>query len=325
METRRSFVLALAGLLMTFGLMADPARADALAGTVKSIDAGAGRLVVTEAGTGRDVDVTVSNLTMIRTATGRGLGLIELRPGDGVGIAHVGGVASQVIVNPLPLTGTVSSVDPAKRTLVVTELGTDKNINLTVTDQTVIQTNAGKGLVLSEVRTGDSLGIVRDGPVATRIMVSQAPWKGLIHSVDVPAKKIVVTEEGTDRSIPVTFNDETKIESTDGKTLELKDLKQGDGVSITHTGDIAEKVLVNVKPEELTGHVKTVGADLKTLVVTETATGTDVTVVINDRTTIVTTASKNLEFKDLKKGDGVGIAHHGGVAEKIVVNVRPVR
>jgi len=325
MVTRRSFVLTLASLLTTFGLMVDPAWADALSGTIKTIDAGAGRLVVTEAGTNRDVDVMVNNLTVLRTATGRALGLNELRPGDGVRIAHVGGVASQVIINPLPLTGTVASVDPAKRTLVVTEMGTDKNINLTVTPQTVIQTNAGRGIPLSEIRTGDSLGIVRDGPVATRIMVSQAPWKGLIDSVDVPAKKIVVTEAETDRSIPVTFNDETKIESTDGKSLELKDLKQGDGVSITHTGDVAEKVLVNVKPEQLTGHIKTVGADMKTLVVTEMATGTDVTMVINDRTTIVTTAGKNLEFKDLKKGDGVGIAHHGGVAEKIVVNVRPVR
>jgi len=39
----------------------------------------------------------------------------------------------------------------------------------------------------------------------------------------------------------------------------------------------------------------------------------------------VTTNGKDLRFQDLKRGDGVGIDHHGGVADRIVVNVKPVR
>jgi hypothetical protein len=325
MKTRRSFLLTCAVALALLGLGSDLARAAGLAGTIKSVDAGAGRLVVTETGTNRDVDVTVNNLTVIMTGTGRVLNVQDLRAGDGVGIAHVDGLASQIVVNPMPLTGIITSVDLDKRVLVVTEMGTDQNVTLAVDPRSVIQTNAGKVIPLSELRKGDSVGIAHDRKVAMKILVSQAPWKGLVESVDIPAKKLVVTEAGTDRSIPVTINDQTRIEAVGGKELALKDVKQGDGVSITHTGDVAETIVVNSKPEELTGHVKTVGADMKTLVVTQMPNGTDVTVVINDSTTIVTTDGKNLAFKDLKRGDGVGIAHHGGVAEKIVVNVKPVR
>ena len=58
---------------------------------------------------------------------------------------------------------------------------------------------------------------------------------------------------------------------------------------------------------------------------TLTGTTTDVTVAVNDQTTIVTTAGKTLKIKDLKEGDGVGIAHTASVAKKIMVNVKPPR
>lgn len=325
MITCRSFVLALATALALCGLTAASARAAALAGHIKSLDADANRLVVTETGTGRDVDVTVTDRTWIMTGTGRVIGFSQLRPGDGVGIAHVNGVATQVVVNPMPLTGVISAVDPIKRTLDVKEMGTDQDVHLTVNAGTIFETTSGKGIALGELRPGDSVGVSHDGGVATRILVSQAPWRGVVELVDVGANKLVLSQEGTDRSISVTINDQTKIQTNEGKELELKDVKQGDGVSVTHTDDVAETIRVSVKPEELTGHIKTVGADMKTLIVTQMGTNADVTVMINDSTTIVTTDGKALAFKDLKKGDGVGIAHHGGVAQKIVVNVRPVR
>jgi Cu/Ag efflux protein CusF len=76
---------------------------------------------------------------------------------------------------------------------------------------------------------------------------------------------------------------------------------------------------------QLTGHVKSVDVDAKRLVVTETGTVTDVGVTVTDQTPITTMAGKDLEIKDLKQGDGVAIAHNGGVASKIVVNVKPQR
>jgi Cu/Ag efflux protein CusF len=147
---------------------------------------------------------------------------------------------------------------------------------------------------------------------------------GVVSKVDLDAKKIDVTPEGKQLTVAVTVNAQTEIVSSAGKKLELKDLKAGDGLGIAHTGNLASKIVVNVKPSELTGHVKSVGANLKTFVVTETGTDTDVTVAVNADTVISTTDGKKLELKELKKGDGVGISHVNSVASKVVVNVKPV-
>lgn len=147
---------------------------------------------------------------------------------------------------------------------------------------------------------------------------------GIVSSVDAEAKKIAVTPTGKQLNIDVTVNDQTEIVSSAGKKIELKELKAGDGLGVAHTSGLATKIVVNVKPAELTGHVKSIGATLKTFVVTETGTETDVTVAINADTSIATTAGKKIELKDLKKGDGVGISHVNSVATKVVVNVKPV-
>jgi Cu/Ag efflux protein CusF len=147
---------------------------------------------------------------------------------------------------------------------------------------------------------------------------------GIVKSVDVEAKKLVVTPTGKESTVDVVVNDKTLMKTESGDAIALKELKAGDGVGIAHKGGLALNILVAVKPSELTGHVKSVGANLKTFVVTETGTTTDVTVAISPETSIVTTDGKKLELKELKKGDGVGIAHTNSLAAKIVVNVKPV-
>ena len=147
---------------------------------------------------------------------------------------------------------------------------------------------------------------------------------GIVSSVDLEAKKIAVTPTGKQLNVDVTVNDQTEIVSSSGKKMELKELKTGDGLGVAHTAGLASKIVVNIKPAELTGHIKSIGANLKTFVVTETGTDTDVTVAINSDTTIATTAGKKIELKELKKGDGVGISHINSVASKVVVNVKPV-
>ncbi len=147
---------------------------------------------------------------------------------------------------------------------------------------------------------------------------------GIVSSVELEAKKIVVTPTGKQLNIDVTVNDQTEIVTSSGKKMELKELKTGDGLGVAHTAGLASKIVVNIKPAELTGHVKSINANLKTFVVTETGTNTDVTVAINADTSIATTAGKKIEMKELKKGDGVGISHVNSVASKIVVNVKPV-
>jgi hypothetical protein len=147
---------------------------------------------------------------------------------------------------------------------------------------------------------------------------------GIVSSVDVEGKKIVVTPTDKETTVDVLVNDQTVITTEAGTALQVKDLKSGDGLGIAHTGGLATKILVAPKPSGLTGHVKSVGTNLKTIVVTETGTTTDVTVAIKPDTTILTVKGKKLGLKELKKGDGVGISHINSVASKVLVNVKPL-
>ena len=147
--------------------------------------------------------------------------------------------------------------------------------------------------------------------------------KGHISSVNSDARTLVVTDPATGKDVDVTVNDQTVIRSASGKTLKVDDLKQGDGVGIAHARGVASEIVVNPKADELTGHVKLVAANLKSFVMTDDATKTEYTVKVNEKTTIATSAGKKLKMSELKKGDGVGISHQGGLASKIVVNVRP--
>ena len=148
---------------------------------------------------------------------------------------------------------------------------------------------------------------------------------GVVHSVDVEAKKLVVTPTDKEKPVDLKVDDRTEFATESGDPIKLQELKAGDGVGIVHKDGLASKILVAVKPAELTGHVKSVGANLKTFVVTETGTTTDVTVAITPETSFVTTTGKKLGLKELKKGDGVGISHVNSVASKVIVNVKPAR
>ena len=145
---------------------------------------------------------------------------------------------------------------------------------------------------------------------------------GIVHSVDVDGKKLVVTPTGQETTTEVTVSDQTEITTEAKNAYSFKDLKAGDGVGIVSNGGVATKIVVAVKPSELTGHIKTVKKDAKTFVVTETGSTTEVTVAITKDTSIVDTKGKKLELKDLKKGDGVGISHFNSVATKVLVNVK---
>ena len=75
MKSHRSFVPALAGVLVAFGVTAAPAPAPAqLTGQVKSVDTDANKLIMTETGTGTDYAIAVNGQTLVlTTARGRRL------------------------------------------------------------------------------------------------------------------------------------------------------------------------------------------------------------------------------------------------------------
>jgi len=244
-------------------------------------------------------------------------------------------VAFGVMAAPAPanaqLKGHVKSVDTAANTVIVTETGTGTDYPIAVTGQSMVVSTAGKPLTLKDLRKGDGVSVSLFGNVASKIVVAPTRITGVVRSVDADAKRLVLRETGAEgeagagKDITMRVDDQATIVTTDGKTVQLGDLRQGDGVSITREGDLAQRIEVNPKPDELTGFVKSVSADLRTFVVTETGTTKDITVAVNDQTTIVTTEGRTLHMRDLKEGDGVGISHIASLAKKIVVNVKAPR
>ena len=132
----------------------------------------------------------------------------------------------------------------------------------------------------------------------------------------------MVRSEG-DAELAFDLGDLATIVTKEGKTLKVADLKQGDSVMITRDGKVVQRVEVIPKPQEITGHVKSIAANYKTFVVTETGTKRGITVAVDENTKIENTEGKSLTIKDLKVGDGVGIAHEASVAKSIKVNLRP--
>lgn len=223
------------------------------------------------------------------------------------------------------LVGVVKSVDTEAAKFVVAEKTTDRTFDVAVTADTAIRSAGGRALTLKGLKKGDGVGITLFNGVATAIAVDQAPLLGVVESIDLDGKKFVLDEQGTDRDVTIALGPTTTIETPDGKLRTLTQLKTGDGVSVTFNGADVAMVVVNVKPTELTGHVKSVAADLKSIIITEVGTKTEVKVAVTPRTAIVTGEGKTLELRQLKKGDGVGIAHDASVASKIVVNPAPPR
>jgi len=220
------------------------------------------------------------------------------------------------------LSGIVQSVDADAKKMVVKQEGTDQTVPVTVADTTPIVTDKGVPMKLNYLRKGDGVGVNHVNGTASRITVRQASLVGILVKTDLDDETFDMTPKGEEKDLRVTITKKTTFETGDGDLLALKDLKPGDGLSVKFNGPDVTKVVVNPKPPELTGYVKSVSADLQSLVVTEVGTNVDAAVRIDDKTVIKTNDGEALTVKQLKKGDGVGIASVKGVASEIVVNVK---
>ena len=240
-----------------------------------------------------------------------------------IALTCAGLLAVGLAAGPAPaadLSGTVVSVDVDGQKAIILDQQTSQNVNVAFSDRTEIVTTTGKPLRINDLKRGDDVGLSHVGGMAARVVVRQAELKGVVSKIDLGAQKLTVTEEGTNRDIEVVLSPKTRIETMKRQSLALKDVKTGDGVGVVYSGAVPVDIVINSKPPELKGHIKSIGADMRSLVVTEIGNGTDVTISVTPKTTIVSATGKSLGINDLKKGDGVGIAHESSVASLIVVN-----
>ena len=88
--------------------------------------------------------------------------------------------------------GTVKSIDAPKKLLIVTTK-TDQEVRVKLTDDTRIEDARGEKLDVAAIQAGSAV-VVREAVEATDIVVKPR-LKGVVKSVDVGAKKVVVAED----------------------------------------------------------------------------------------------------------------------------------
>jgi len=83
--------------------------------------------------------------------------------------------------------------------------------------------------------------------IVLAVPVLAAELIGSVKSVDADAKKIVVTEKGSDNEVTVTIDDGTSFETAKGKVMkkfDLAKLKKGARVKVTHEDGVASKIVL---------------------------------------------------------------------------------
>jgi uncharacterized protein len=101
MLTRRNWKLSVTACLVAMALVVVPALAAELIGTVKSVDADAKKIVVTEKGTDKDYEIKVTDGTVFEKASGDkydNYDLAKLKKGRGVTVTHEKNVASKIVL-----------------------------------------------------------------------------------------------------------------------------------------------------------------------------------------------------------------------------------
>ena len=85
---------------------------------------------------------------------------------------------------------------------------------------------------VKDLRKGDGLSVTHVGGVASKIVAQQTRLVGTVKSADPDAKRLGIRatgpkgEEGTNNDVTVRVDDQTVIETTDGKAIKLGDLKE---------------------------------------------------------------------------------------------------
>ena len=237
-----------------------------------------------------------------------------------MGLIALGLIEGPTGVRADDVTGVVVSVEVAGKKIVVMDQSTSQPRDIAFIEQADIRTTTGKPLQIQNLKRGDRVGILYNGRLATKVVVNQVPLIGVVSTIDLQAQKLIVAEAVTNRDIEVVLNPATRVESTKHDTFAVKDIKTGDGITVVYSGAAPVEVMINSKLPELKGHIKSIAADMRSIILTELGNNADLTVAITPETTIISSTGKTLGMNDLRKGDGGGMAHRSSVASLIVVS-----
>jgi len=150
-----------------------------LRGVVSAVDLNGDSVTVTESGTDRSVKVPITAQTPIRTTKDQPVEREHLKSGDGVLVQYVGRGVARIVINPKPaeLTAYIKSVGPDKRSLLVSEVGTNAVYKVVVNPETEVVNAEGTSLAMKDLHAGDGVGIAYNQGVASKIVVAPKPAK----------------------------------------------------------------------------------------------------------------------------------------------------
>ena len=182
-------MLAVASALLS----AHTARAREMKGVVKSVDPESRTIRMVLDGTGREVNVLVTEHTPIDAGQVHKLDLNRLEPGSRV-VIHDDVVAMDVMVQG-ELLGTIKSVEPSSGTIVVTEESSNLDVTLSVTDKTAFQRNHKPiaDFHLPDLEVGTGVIVLHNQEAASRVIIEREPmgmvqefWENFRHNLFKP-------------------------------------------------------------------------------------------------------------------------------------------
>jgi Cu/Ag efflux protein CusF len=232
-------------------------------GTVDSIDADAGQMVLALTGS-ESVDINLDQNTMVTVNGAPGLPQ-DLQPGDSVQVEvdQNTNVATSVIVlsqamdtNTLPQTqqGTVESVDADAGQISLALAGGD-TIDVNVDQSTLVTVNGAPGL-LQDLQPGDSVEVEVDQEtdlatfisVGTGVGTEPVTTTGEIDEIDLTSQSMtLVTPEGETLSLSFLQLDGSTEIIVEGSQGTLLDLVSGASVEVTYDPDTMEIDTVYVR------------------------------------------------------------------------------
>jgi hypothetical protein len=146
---------------------------------------------------------------------------------------------------------------------------------------------------------------------------------GQIKSVDDAARRLVVTETGTNRDFNFVVSPQATIVTATNRAFDFGRLKAGDGVAVTFDRDLAVRIVAN--QATLVGFIKSVDLATHTLVVLQQGTDRPIAVALDPQAPITSRAGDPLAGEDLKPGGGVAVVLNGPGAAKVVLSPPPLR
>ena len=165
-----------------------------------------------------------------------------------------------------------------------------------------------------------AVGFVVAGAAMPLVIASRASAEevvGIVKSVDIGKRTIVLRPADTDQDVPITLGTQTVIVASSKSPIKLADLRPGMPV-IVNERTVAAEIVVE---EELTGTLTSVAAEGREFVLSDNQANRAIALKTSEGTSVATGTGKGSarDLADLELGTPVSVVHANGYATTVSV------